>query len=153
MFAAIVAVLGTRAGALLTGVLAHVSQRAERRAAESAARRAEGLVAVTELVTALADHRRAMWVREDLRLRGEDWTEARAESHATRSALTTPLLRVSLLLPFLAQPAQDAARAVYGLREASGQTALAEAREHAIRRADALVEAAGAALAAERVGH
>ncbi|MGV9504769.1 hypothetical protein [Streptomyces tendae] len=73
---------------------------------------------MTELVTALADHRRAMWVREDLHLKGEDWTEVRAESHATRSAVTAPLLRVSLVLPFLAQPAQDASRAVYGLREA-----------------------------------
>ncbi|MYS73926.1 protein kilB [Streptomyces sp. SID5926] len=139
------------AGALLTGVLAHVSQRAERQAAESAARRAEGLAAVTELVTALADHRRAMWVREDLRLRGEDWTEVRADSHATWSAVPAPLLWVSLVLPFLAHPAQDVNRAVYGPREArAGHGVLAEAQERAIQRADVLVEVAGAALDAER---
>ncbi|SFY45105.1 hypothetical protein [Streptomyces atratus] len=147
MFAAIIAVLGTLAGAVLTGTLAHLSQRAQRKADTEAARRTEGLAAVTDLVTALADHRRAMWVREDLRLRGEDWTQARTESHATRSAITAPLLRVQMLLPSLAPAAQVAARATYGLRETDGQTPLAAARLRAIRQTDALVEAAGAALA------
>ncbi|RSS67358.1 protein kilB [Streptomyces sp. WAC06128] len=148
MFAAIVAVLGTLAGAVLTGTLAHLSQRAQRRADADAARRGEGLAAVTDLVTALTDHRRAMWVREDLRLRGEDWTQARTESHATRSAITAPLLRVQLLLPSLAPAAQAAARATYGLRDADGQTPLAAARLRAIQQTDALVESAGTALAA-----
>ncbi|MEV7225334.1 protein kilB [Streptomyces sp. NPDC093681] len=148
MFAAIVAVLGTLAGAVLTGTLAHLSQRAQRRADADTARRGEGLAAVTDLVTALTDHRRAMWVREDLRLRGEDWTQARTESHATRSAITAPLLRVQLLLPTLAPAAQAAARATYGLRDADGQTPLAAARLRAIEQTDALVEAAGTALAA-----
>jgi len=148
MFAAIVAVLGTLAGAVLTGTLAHLSQRAQRTADADTARRTEGLAAVTDLVTALTDHRRAMWVREDLRLRGEDWTQARTESHATRSAITAPLLRVQLLLPALVPAAQAAARATYGLRGADGHTLLAGARERAIAKTDALVDAAGATLAA-----
>ncbi|MEU6619108.1 protein kilB [Streptomyces parvus] len=148
MFAAIVAVAGTLAGAVLTGALAHLNQRAQRKADADASRRVEGLAAVTDLVSALTDHRRAMWVREDLRLRGEDWTQARAESHATRSAITTPLLRVQLLLPSLAPAAQAAARATYGLRDSDGQPPLAAARLNAIQQTDALVEAAGTALAA-----
>ncbi|MFE7541000.1 hypothetical protein [Streptomyces platensis] len=39
----------------------------------------------TELVAALADHRRAMWLREEARLAGGDW---RAASQATRAAIT-----------------------------------------------------------------
>lgn len=148
MFSAILAVLGTLAGAALSGAFAHLSQTAQRKAAADTARRTEGLAAVTDLVTALSDHRRTMWVREDLRLRGEDWTAARTESHATRSAITAPLLRVQLLLPALVPAAQAAARATYSLRDADGHTPLAAARLDAIRKTDALVDAAGTTLAA-----
>ncbi|MEU9396592.1 protein kilB [Streptomyces sp. NPDC048324] len=150
MFTAIVAVLGTLAGSLLTGALQHYSQRATRRAEAESARSSEALAAVADLAAALADHRRAMWVREDLRLRHEDWTEARAESHRTRSALTVPLLRVQLLMPAVADAAQTAARATYALRGGweSGETGLAARREHAIAKTDELVAAAGRHLAA-----
>lgn len=148
MLATVIAVLGTLAGAILTGILAHLSQRAQREADTDTAHRTEGLTAITDLVTALADHRRAMWVREDLRLHGQDWTQARTESHATRSAITAPLLRVQLLLPSLAQDAQTAARATYALRGGweSGETGLAARRDHAIAKTDALVAAAGTLL-------
>ncbi|MEV2264569.1 protein kilB [Streptomyces anulatus] len=146
--AALVAVLGTLAGSVLTGTLAHLSQRAQRKAAEAGARRAEGLAAVSELASALADHRRAMWVREDLRLRGQDWSDARAESHATRSAITAPLLRVQVLLPAVADAAQAAARAAYSLRDSESETGLAARRDHAITTADRLVAVSAAALAA-----
>ncbi|MBP5866078.1 hypothetical protein [Streptomyces griseiscabiei] len=150
MFTAIVAVLGTLAGSLLTGALQHYSQRAARRAEMESARSSEALAAVADLAAALADHRRAMWVREDLRLRHQDWTEARAESHRTRSALTVPLLRVQLLMPAVADAAQAAARATYALRGGweSGETGLAARREHAIAKTDELVAAAGCHLSA-----
>lgn len=146
MTATVIAVLGTLAGAILTGTLAHLSQQAQRKADTNTARRTEGLAAITDLVTALADHRRAMWVREDLRLRGEDWTQARTESHTTRSAITAPLLRVQLLLPALAPAAQTAANATYSLRNADGPTPLAAARDNAIAKTDALVTAASRIL-------
>lgn len=151
MFTAIVAVLGTLAGSLLTGILQHYSQRATRRAEEAAARSSEGLSAVGDLAAALADHRRAMWVREDLRLRREDWTEARAESHRTRSAITVPLLRVQLLVPEVAPAARVAVQATYGLRGGweSGETGLAARREHAIAKTDEFVAAAGRHLAGQ----
>lgn len=144
MWQTLIAVLGTLAG---VGITSGYQARAARTARQEA-RRTEGLAAVTALVGALADHRRAMWVREDLRLRGEDWAAARTESHATRSAITAPLLRVQLLLPALVPAAQAAARATYGLRGADGHTLLAGARERAIAKTDALVDAAGATLAA-----
>lgn len=148
MLTAVVAVLSTLAGSLLTGTFQHLNQRSQRIAAEAAARRTDAMSAVTDLATALAGHRRAMWVREDLRLKREDWAEERAASHITRSAITDPLVRVRILLPSLAQPAQRAVTAVYALRSAQSDTALREAREHAIRTADDFITAAGTALAA-----
>ena len=74
-------------------------------------------------------------------------TEARATSHSTRSAVTAPLLRLSILRPDLAPAAQAAATATYGLRGTSGESDLATAREYAIQKTDAFVKAAGSALA------
>ena len=104
---------------------------------------------VAGLSAALADHRRAMTVREEIRLAGGDWDAARAESHATRSGVTAPLLRVRLLLPELADAAQRAVQAAYDIRTADTTTAgLQEARERALQVADDLIVATGAALTA-----
>ncbi|MER8233491.1 protein kilB [Streptomyces sp. NPDC094049] len=140
------AVFGTLAGALLTGGLQLLSQRAQRTAADAAALRTDQVTAIADLASVLADHRRAMWVREDLRLRGQDWTAARAESHSTRSAITAPLLRVLILLPDLAPPAHAAVSAVYELRGVADENSLTGAREHAIVASDKFVAAAGALL-------
>ncbi|MDX3343520.1 protein kilB [Streptomyces sp. ME02-6979.5a] len=143
MFPTIIAVLGTLAGVAITSTY---QARAARTALQET-RRTEGLAAVETLAAALADHRRAMWAREDLRLRGEDWSTARAESHTTRAAITAPLIRVQILLPAAAGPARAAVQAVYDLRGAEDHTALAEARSKAIRMADEFVPAAGTVLA------
>ncbi|MCX4682000.1 protein kilB [Streptomyces sp. NBC_01433] len=144
MSAAIIAVLGTLAGAILTGTLAHLTQLSQRAATEAATRRTEA----PDAVAALADHRRAMWLREDLRLRGEHWTTARATSHITRAAITAPLLRLSILAPALASAAQTATTATYALRHAPDNTILQAAHEHAIRTTDTFVATAGTILAA-----
>ncbi|MFF3265313.1 protein kilB [Streptomyces sp. NPDC002932] len=144
MWQTLIAVIGTLAG---TGIAGFMQHRASRTARQEA-RRTEGLTAVTALVEALADHRRAMWVREDLRLRQEDWADARTESHATRSAITAPLLRVQLLMPAAAPAAQTAAQAAYALRGADGHPILNQLRTDAITASDALVTAAGRHLSA-----
>ncbi|MFG2631836.1 hypothetical protein [Streptomyces sp. NPDC048473] len=87
-------------------------------------------------------------MRESTRLGGGDWTAARAESHATRSALTAPLLRVQLLMPTVASAAQEAAAAAYAMRGADDLTHLAGRRETAIAAGDTLVAAAARCLAA-----
>ncbi len=148
MLTAAIAILGTLAGSFMTGALQHFAQRAQRAAEELSARRTAGLEAVSGLSAVLADHRRAMAVREEIRLAGGDWGTARAESHVTRSAVTAPLLRVRLLLPELAEAAQRAVQAVYDMRAADSPAALQEARERALQAADDLTAAAGAALAA-----
>ncbi|MFF8250050.1 protein kilB [Streptomyces griseus] len=141
MLTTLIAVLGTLA---ITSVYQHRAARTNRQDTL----RAEGLAALESLTAALADHRRVMWVREDLRLRGQDWSTARAESHTTRAAITAPLTRVQLLLPAAAGHAEAAVQAVYDLRDAEGHAALTAARDNAIRKADELIPVAGTALAA-----
>ncbi len=143
MWQTLIAVLGTLAG---VGITSTYQARAAR-TAQLEARRTAALDAVTALVEALAAHRRAMWVREDLRLRGQDWATARAESHTTRSAVTGPLLQVQLLMPAVGTQAQAAARAAYALRGARSVDNLAVARTEALAASDDLVEAVGRHLA------
>ncbi|MEW2512174.1 protein kilB [Streptomyces sp. NPDC046870] len=146
MWSSVIAVAGTLLGGAFTALLQSRRERAAR-----AERRAEALrVALGELVAALGDHRRALWHREDLRLSGagRDATEAaRAASHATRSAVTAPLVAVSVLEPSLAPVARQAALAAFGLRDAADRTVLAARREAAIAATDELVAAAGRAMA------
>ncbi len=75
-----------------------------------------------------------MTVREEIRLASGDWDAARAESHATRSGVTAPLLRVRLrlLLPELADAAQRAVQAAYDIRTVDTTAGLQEARERAL---------------------
>ncbi len=146
MWSSIIAVAGTLLGGTLAGLLQVRMERAAR-----ADRRAEALrVALGELVAALGDHRRAMWHREELRLKGlsqEAVDKARAASHATRSAVTAPLVAVSVLEPSLAEPARQAMLAAFALRDAPDHENLASQREAAISATDALVAAAGRAMA------
>ncbi|MGW0997766.1 protein kilB [Streptomyces sp. NPDC002520] len=146
MWSTIIAVAGTLLGGALTGLIQFRGERAAR-----AERRAQALrSALGELVAALGDHRRAMWHREDLRLRGasqEAVDAARAMSHVTRSAVTAPLVSVSVLEPSLAEVARKAALAAFDIRDAADLTDLAARREAAIAATDDLVDAAGRAMA------
>ncbi|MFG3016614.1 protein kilB [Streptomyces cinerochromogenes] len=146
MWSSIIAVAGTLLGGAFTALLQSRRERAAR-----AERRADALrVALGELVAALGDHRRALWHREDLRLNGADAEAveaARAATHATRSAVTAPLVTVSVLEPALTEPARRAALAAFALRDAPDHTALAARREAAITAPDELVAAAGRTMA------
>ncbi|MEV6807333.1 protein kilB [Streptomyces sp. NPDC051132] len=138
MWASLIAVMGTLLGSMATYLV-------QQRGAERSTLRRDRLAAVTALTVALADHRRAMWVREDSRLSGADaaaYEAARAESHATRSALTAPLTTLAILAPRLADVAQDAAAATYRLRGAESPRALNDAREAAITACERLVREA-----------
>ncbi|MFD6335473.1 protein kilB [Streptomyces niveus] len=150
MWPSIIAVIGTLLGGALTGLL----QIRSARIAQSSARadqRAEALRrALGELVAVLGDHRRAMWHREVLRLDGageEAVAAARTASRATRSAVTAPLVAVSVLERSLAEPARQAALAAFDLRDATDRSALASLRETAIAATDELVAAAIRAMA------
>ncbi|HEY8978568.1 MAG TPA: protein kilB [Streptomyces sp.] len=146
MWSSVIAVAGTLLGGLLAGFLQQRGERAAR-----AERREEALrTALGELVAALGDHRRALWHREELRLTGageQALTAARATSHSTRSALTAPLVSVSVLEPTLSAPARTAVLAAVNLRDAPDLPTLSARRETAITATDELVAAAGRVLA------
>ncbi|MCB5910353.1 protein kilB [Streptomyces pinistramenti] len=136
MVSTLIAVAGTLLGAVVAGLLQHRTARTAREGERDDARRDKELEAAVAFTAAVAAHRRAMAVREDLRLTGagaDRVAAARAESHATRSSIEGPKALVSILVPALAPAAEDAARAAYALR---GAVDLDARRESAIEAAD-----------------
>lgn len=147
IWSSIVAVLGTLAGALIVGLLQHRSARTSRAEQRADSHRQDQLGAVTDFAAALDAHRSAMFHRERLALTEtgtEHQLEAQTRSHDTRAAITAPHLRLQVLIPELAGPAQQAADATYALRKASGRTEL-DARRHTAKEAAAAFVAAAAA--------
>ncbi|WNI19914.1 protein kilB [Actinacidiphila sp. ITFR-21] len=153
MWPAILAVAGTLLGVLATGSV----QRRSDADRERAQHRREQLAAVTALISALVDHRRAMWSREDARLSGAPAAvvaEARAASHVTRSAVTLPEVTTLVFAPSLQDEVRTAIRTAYALRNAPDAATLAALREDAVNAADALTAAAAiGAVAAAAVFH
>ncbi|MFE3906658.1 hypothetical protein ACFXPY_42115 [Streptomyces sp. NPDC059153] len=66
----------------------------------------------------------------------EHQLEAQTRSHDTRATITAPHIRLQILVPELAGPAQQAADATYALRKAIDRTEL-DARRHAAKAASA----------------
>lgn len=71
--------------------------------------------------------------------------EAQTRSHDTRAAITAPHIRLQVLVPELASPAQQAADATYALRKAIDRPEL-DARRHAAKDASIAFIAAAATL-------
>ncbi|WP_043253079.1 hypothetical protein [Streptomyces sp. DSM 41269] len=142
----VIAVMGTLAGALLTGALQYFAQRAQRKAQEAAERRSAGMDAVAALCAALADHRGAMWDAGLCQVTGRHSAQAGERVRGTRSAVTGPLVRVSLLSPSAAPVARRAAEAVYAMREATTTRELEAARAAAVRAETELVDAVHSTL-------
>ncbi|MFF8500330.1 protein kilB [Streptomyces anulatus] len=148
MLGSVIAVLGTLLGSVTAYMLQQRTARTDRADVRRHEERWDRIAAVTALTVALADHRRSMWVREDLRLSGAsdaDYQAARAASHNTRSALTAPLTTLAILAPDLAGVAQDAVGATYALRNTENRELLDSYRRAAIEAADDLVRAAATA--------
>ncbi|MFJ2194195.1 protein kilB [Kitasatospora sp. NPDC087861] len=146
MWQSIITIAGTLAGAVTAGLIQQSGARTERTAGRTEARRSERIEAVTALLVALADHRRAMTLREEIRLtKGADSPEyaaARVVSHETRAAITVPHATLSILVPALADSAQAAVDAVYRIRGVEHAGYLEAARFEAVETSDRLVAAA-----------
>ncbi|MET9842835.1 protein kilB, partial [Streptomyces virginiae] len=107
------------------------------------------LAAVTEFAAALDAHRSAMFHRERLTLAGagsDPELEAQTRSHDTRAAITAPHIRLQILVPELAVPAQQAADATYALRRATDRADLDDRRHAAKEAAAAFIAAAATRL-------
>ncbi|MFF1779927.1 protein kilB [Streptomyces virginiae] len=150
MWASVVAVLGTLAGALTAGLLQHRSARTARAEQRADGHRQDQLAAVTEFAAALDAHRSAIFHRERLTLTSagpEPELAAQTRSHETRAAITAPHIRLQILVPELAVPAQQAADATYSLRKATDRADLDDRRHAAKEAATAFVTAAATRLA------
>jgi hypothetical protein len=151
MLSTLLAVGGTLAGSLVTGLLQHRLARSERLNTQAGQTRSERLDAVTALAVALSDHRRAMWERRDAELSHEPAERVavlREESHRTRSAITAPAVRLRLLVAdeSVQQAADMAVAETYALRTAPDTGALQQMRQAALEAHDHLVTTAGAYL-------
>ncbi|MEU9204088.1 hypothetical protein [Streptomyces sp. NPDC048332] len=154
MTATVLAVLGTLLGAIVTGTFQHMAAGRAERAAATAQVRRDRLDAVTTLAAAGSDHRRALWMRGEALLRGADEAEReelRARSHATRSAITRPLVALRLLVPEPAVhiSAQAMVVATYDMVDAATDREGLTAAQDAARAAhDRFIDAAAAYFAA-----
>lgn len=160
LIASAIAVVGTLVGTWSGGFQQLRRERAQRRENRAEDRRAEALNAVTGLVAALANHRRAMWQYEDARIAvPERVKEARTNiprrdavhqgvtdlqtiTHDTRAAITVPLTTVAILAPGLADAARKAAQATYAMRNADSVNELELRRAAAVDASEQLVTAA-----------
>jgi hypothetical protein len=140
--AMVATLVGTLGGVLISGLFNARQANANRVASRCDNDRRDAILALAALATALADHRRAMWLREDRRLSGRPYAAERAASHETRSAVTAPLALVCILRPSLAPLAKEAAQATYDLRDAADPQVLAELRRSSLLAADRLLVAA-----------
>jgi hypothetical protein len=154
MIATVLAVLGTLLGSIVTGTFQHLAAgRAERAAAAEQLRR-DRLDAVTTLASAGSDHRRALWIRGEARLRGagdDELEKLRAESHVTRSAITRPLVALRLLVPDTAVHAAVQAMVVATYDMVDSSTSIEEltsARDTARAAHDRFIDAAAAYFSA-----
>lgn len=137
-----VALAGVLIGAVITGLFAVIVAHTNRVAQRTDNDRKEALIAVASLAKALADHRRAMWIRESQRLAGKSWDKERTISHETRSALTAPLTTVSILLPSISDMANEAAQITFRMRNAPDTQTLDALREAALKAVELLITTA-----------
>ncbi|MCA1221312.1 hypothetical protein [Streptomyces sp. 8L] len=147
MTATVLAVIGTLLGSIVTGTFQHLAAGRAERAAASAQLRRDRLDAVTALASAGSDHRRALWMRGEARLRGASndvLEELRTESHGTRSAITRPLVALRLLVPDAAihAAAQAMVVATYDMVDAASIGELTSAQDTARAAHDRFIDAA-----------
>lgn len=154
MIATVLAVLGTLLGSIVTGTFQHLAAGRAERASAAVQLRRDRLDAVITLASAGSDHRRALWMRGEARLRDVSDVELedlRAKSHITRSAITRPLVALRLLVPAPAvhAAAQAMVVATYDMVDAAMSFEELTAAQDAARAAhDRFIDAAAAYLSA-----
>ncbi|MGA5130815.1 hypothetical protein ACPCTO_13500 [Streptomyces olivoreticuli] len=135
MAATIVAVLGTLAGAVVAGLMQHLTAARTARAALAESRRQALAAAVPGLLTALVDHRAQQYLKVVARREGirED-LQARRARYATRSAVTSALDTLHMVtqdqvLLEVANEAVDASFAIGDTEESALDAAGLRARQ------------------------
>ncbi|MEK8175032.1 hypothetical protein NKH77_56015 [Streptomyces sp. M19] len=140
--------MGTLLGSVVSGLFQHRAAGRAEKAARTEQLQRDRLEAVTALATAISDHRTAMWARGDAVLKADPPDRVRdlqTLSHATRSAVTRPLvaLRLHITDPAVRQAAAEMVNATYAMRDAYATTDdLTQAREAALVAHDQFVDVA-----------
>jgi hypothetical protein len=143
MGTAIIAVIGTLAGAVVSGLVQHLTTTRERR-------RQELVTASIALVDALVGHRRHQYLKIKARRENrEDTPDAVEARYAARSAVTTAMaaLRLATRDRRLLTLAEEARGATFALGDASEEE-LPAARQRSLDAHDALLDAAAKAVGA-----
>lgn len=143
VWTSLIAVAGTIAGTNLGAWWNARNARAERNDRRRGEQRDQLLSALADLVSALADHRRAMVVLGQTRLDGGDEQGVVAATHETRSAISAPLTRVRILGPGLAEHATKATQATYALHDVPTDPELRRLRQVSVDAVAELEKAAG----------
>ncbi|WAZ23177.1 protein kilB [Streptomyces cinnabarinus] len=135
MITTLIAVLGTLAGAVVAGLMQHLTSTRTARAAEAERRRQALAAAVPALLAALVGHRERQYLKIVARREGrEDSAEARQARYAARSAVTSAMDGLYMAtdnadLLAVAQEAVDAAMALGDVPDAEVDAAGLLARE------------------------
>ncbi|MFD3716266.1 hypothetical protein [Streptomyces sp. NPDC058677] len=151
---AVIAVLGTLLGSVVTGRFQERAADRTERETRRRNERSEQLAAITGLAEAVSAHRSMMWRRGDAKFRGDDdrHQELRIRSHETRAAVTAPLVALRLLVtdPELRAAADRMVDTTFGMRhqDADADT-LNTARVAALTAHDAFVDAAARYMQAQ----
>ncbi|GAA5083322.1 hypothetical protein [Streptomyces similanensis] len=150
---AVIAIIGTLLGALVTGKLQERAAGRTEAAMRGEQLRRDRLDAVTNLAEAISTHRSLMWRRGDAVLKNASTDrvdELRAQTQESRSQVTRPLVALRILVtdPAVRAAADQMVTLTYAMREAyTDADALTQAREDAKNACDAFVEAAAAYFA------
>jgi hypothetical protein len=152
VIATVIAILGTLLGAVVSGAFQHRAAGRTEKVAHAQQLRRDQLEAVTALAVAVSDHRSAMWVRGDAVIKGdpdERVRELKTRSHATRSAVTRPLiaLKIHIMDPAVQRAAVAMVTATYAMRDTyDSAEALTGARRAALEAHDHFVDVAATFL-------
>jgi signal transduction histidine kinase len=148
VFVALIAVLGTLGGALVSGVLSHRNTARSEAAARSEQLRQDRLEAYVAFALSLSALRGAQFTRWNTRSEqgrdSDEYRQAKADAYQTRIAARGALIRVELLTDHdeIVRLAREASTAATALEEADTEKELAKRAVHSRKAADAFVMAA-----------
>lgn len=148
VFIALIAILGTLGGAVITGVLQHKNAARSEDAARSEQRRQERLTAYLEFGQALAQLRGAemtRWItRAEVGREDPKYGEAKAEEYRARALARSALMRVQLLTDSddVIQKAHEALADAIRIFESESEDDLAKRAENSRASVDAFIRSA-----------
>lgn len=141
VWASVIAVVGTLAGVAVTAWWQARAARVHRREARQEARRGEALTALTALVAALSEHRRATWVERRAFLAGENRrvvAEATLAARETWSRTATALATVKVVAPEFTPDTEAVTDAIWEMSTAETTAVLEQRRQDAASALDRL---------------